>query len=153
MAVDVNSFLDALAAFMVERAAAQTPPVTIAVAKDLWLHEADEASVPAGADGRTKPYSVLVAYNVALPYVPVPVVSVQCRTVGFGNQATFARAVALFNTLLDAEGKPLRMTPVPAASPSYRLNGVDLRGPSLIGRDGKGRPEVVFNVDAKIVKL
>ena len=152
MAIDVNSFLDALGAYMVARAAAQSPPLAIALAADLWLHEAVEADVPQ-ENGRTKPYSVLAAYNVALPYVPVPVVSVQCRTVGFGNQATFARAAALFNTLLDAEGKPLRMTQVPAASPAYRLNGVDLRGPSLIGRDDKGRPEVVFNVDAKIVKL
>jgi hypothetical protein len=153
MAVDWDLFLGTLAAFMAAAAtAAGTAVEYAATPRALWLWEADEEYVP--ADGI---YSVLTRYDGALPYAtPVPTSAVQCRTVGPKNAATIVRAGALFNTLLGADGKPMRMAPVPAspAAALFRVNGIrELRAPGLIGRDEKNRPIVVFNFDAAFVPL
>ena len=104
-----------------------------------------------GAD----PYSVLRIYAGALPWVPVPSLSIQCKTTATTLADGWTQANALFGSLLDGGLRSVRMLSVPAVNggPNYRLNGADPRPPALLGRDERGRGEIVFNFSAEIVKL
>lgn len=143
MALDLVNFHHALATWM----AAQCSPA-LTYPGDLWRNQAPELNAP-------DPYSVLRPYDGQVPWVPVLQISLQIMTVGTGNDACLNRARSLFNTLLDAQGRPLRMQVIPAASggPSYRINGVDPTVPGLIGRQERGRAEVVFNARVKVIAL
>ena len=60
------------------------------------------------------------------------------------------RAQLLHGALTDDDGRPLRM----ASLETFRINGiVNLRGPSVIGRDDKGRVEIVSNFDAEFLAI
>jgi hypothetical protein len=138
MPFDAGNFLDVLAAAIAT--AASLNYANANQPRALWRHAAVEG-------GCTDPYSVLKIYGGSLSFVPVPSCSIQCETIGTGNDATFARAVAVHATLLDGNGRPVRMK----AISGYRLNGIDLRAPGLVGRDDKGRAKVVFNFDVKAI--
>jgi hypothetical protein len=138
MGIDYSSFLIALATWMAGRAGVEFSDTPRA----LWVNVAVE-------EAATDPYSVLRVYGGDLNQVPVPRVSIQCRTVGSSGDAAWARAVALFNTLLDADSAPIRMT---AISSAWRINGVFVTSsPAAIGVDENKRTQWIFNVDVEFV--
>jgi hypothetical protein len=139
MPIDYDNFADRLCAFLAAAAGAAYTSVPRAV----WRHSAVEADA---AD----PYSVVKIYGGEIPWV-----SVQVMTVGTSVAAAFGQAGKLLNGLLDAAGRPMRMVVIQAAgggAAGIRVNAAMPRQPpSLIGRDERGRAEVVFNVDLAVV--
>lgn len=136
MHIDPYNFADKLAAWM----AAAVPIEYAGVPRALWLGQAAEVE-----GSIADPYSVLSVYPGAdLPWVAVPAASIQVKTVG-EDAAAWARAVALFNTLFEADGRPRRNLTLTG----YRVLGfLTPRAPGQIGRDDRRRAEVVFNFDA-----
>jgi hypothetical protein len=153
-----NNFLDELLKAVVVRAAAQTPAVAIAYnavgasplasTAGLWRHKAIEANA---AD----PYTVARIVGTSLPWVPVPACGVQWMTRGSSDEAAWVRGEALFNTLLDGSGRPLRTVPIPQTETAkYRVQSVEFgSGLGVVGVDEKGRGLVVFNTEIKFVPL
>lgn len=141
--IEPETFLTELATFLATAAALQYAGVP----RQLWTGAADESHVPQDGQGRPGVYSELRAYDGSVSTIGLPTAAVQCRTVGYHDGSTKARAHALMNCLLDAEQKkPLRNKTLS----TLRILGVlNLRGPSLTGRDEKGRIEIVFNFDAQ----
>ncbi|MGB7157119.1 MAG: hypothetical protein WBD40_03570 [Tepidisphaeraceae bacterium] len=138
--VSVDNFMGVLAAYMAAAAGVEhagTP-------RALWLYKAVEGPGVCAAT-----WSVLAPYAGAIGYVPVLVSSIQCKTIG-EDQAAIAQAQALYASLLDANGRPLRRKDLAG----HRVLGVmELQAPAVIGRDEKKRAEVVFNFDAQVVAI
>ena len=147
---DFSNFLDALATLM----ASATGLAYATMPRALWRDQAVENS-SANPAICADPYSVLRIYAGALPWVPVPSLSIQCKTTATTLADGWTQANALFGSLLDGGLRSVRMLSVPAVNggPNYRLNGADPRPPALLGRDERGRGEIVFNFSAEIVKL
>lgn len=143
MTVDFHNFLDLLAAYMAgaaQVAYASTP-------RGLWIDRAVEKDAAAV-------YSVLRIYGGAVvPVVPVLSCSIQCMTTGQPS-AAWSQAVKLFGALSDDKGRPLRMKVLSVGGVNkFRINGVDLRMPGSIGTDERGREQVSFNFEARIVPM
>jgi hypothetical protein len=139
MPVDARQFLLQLAPWMASNA---TPAVEFAATpRGLFLWEAVE-------DDAKPVYSVLSIYGGDVAWVGLTTLSIQCTTTGKAA-AAWPQAQALFKTMFDAAGIPVR---------GLLLTGFKVLGftsprvPSHIGQDDKGRSEIVFNVDAQVVK-
>jgi hypothetical protein len=139
MGVDLYNLMDELARFMEARAAVRY----VRTPRELWIHRAIE-----GAECGD-PYAVLTASAGAAAVVPVSSCSVQCMVRGKRAVEAWGMAQRLFDSLCDDHGAPLRM----AALGDYRINGLDLRGLGTIGPDERGREQVVFNADLRVVPL
>ncbi len=151
-ATNIKGFLDELATFIAAGASitfASTP-------RALFIGELVEKDSTLTANSPT-PASVLSVYDGNSPRVPVTTVICQIKTIGLpsANAAALQRAQALHGMLQDANRAPLRMKVLPTSgSPLWRINAIlNLRGPSLSGRDPIGRPQYVSNFDAEIVPL
>jgi hypothetical protein len=142
--IDPYTFLDRLAAHLattLSLAFASTPRV-------LWVGPADEGQVPPDAQGRVGTYTEARPYDGSIDHAGLTTAAVQFRTVGHVEAEVRARAAAIANALLDAQGRPIRRLQLG----DLRLLGVlNLRGPSLVGRDDVGRPEWVVNADCQYV--
>jgi len=153
IAIAFNNFLGALAQFM--GAAADLKFAVLP--RQLWVNQAVETEgAAAGSDPNCgDPYSIFRQYDGDIEQIGVDTIRVQCETTASSNDAGMAQAGALRNTLLDANGRPLRMTAIPAFSggPAYRINAARPRAPGLVRRDERGRGVVVFNVELEIVAL
>ncbi|SRR5690554_4711249 len=143
---DLDNFVERLADFMIERAGAFTPPLSLSrstAPRDIWTHQAYEGVI-GGVQQSAEVYSVLLRYDGGLPQaVPVPWCSIQVTTVGAQLKATLTRAGDLYRTLIDDQGHPLQMADIGGG---FRINGMELSAPAAIGVDDKQRHEVVFNI-------
>jgi hypothetical protein len=139
MAFDLVNFMDSLASFI-----AQATGLSYAnKPRAIWRNQAEEA------DAAT-PFSVLRCYDGSVDFVPLPTPSIQVETIG-SNDAAVNQAVAIYRSLCDANGRPLRMATI---SNRWRINGVkSLRMPGLVGVDEKDRAKVVFNFDCELCEL
>lgn len=157
MIIDVDNFLHSLALWMAGRFAAQAEGGTLlynVANAGLFRHVADEASANADL------YSVLRNYTGGgRGWEAVPVKSIQCLTRGKSSKGALTRAQRLFETLLNAEGRPVQMQTIPAFAPdtttpqvgTWRIVGLDfIQEPGLVSVDERGRADVVFNFDAEI---
>ena len=154
----LDNFLHSLATFIVAQAAALSPPVTLAyqaTPRALWRNLAREADA---AD----PYSTLRFYG-GPPwnrYHPLLRQSVQVQTIGTDDVAALQRSWALFQTLQDAAGRPLRMTVIPGtvadsstANGTWMIVSVDaLQRPGSTSRDDRGRSVVTWNFEIAFYK-
>lgn len=158
-------FLHSLVRFMVERAGAFSPPLQLNYAdhgnaagepRDLWRNNAVE-------ERSANPHSVLRIYGGpgTLKH-PKPVVSVQVRTSGSDDDAALNRAQALFETLLEDDGEPLRMRRITAYNVTqdvpdgeWMLVHVDfLQRPGMVGRDEHTkRAQIVSSFDVGFYRL
>lgn len=145
-AIDPHNFLLALATYLAERTELEhegTP-------RALWAGPAAEADCPQLEDGRVGTYTELRTYDGSVEFIGVATAAIQARTVGHLDADAWAQAAAVANGLLDAQGRPLRMLGLTG----FRLIGVlNLRGPSFVERDDKGRAVIVTNLDAKYIPL
>lgn len=153
-----DNFLHSLCRWMVARAAALSPAVTIsyggASTNQLFRWKADEAA----ADGDL--YSVLAIYGGdGSPLRAKPTPRVQVATHATGNKAGANRAQLLFDLLAADDGSPLRMQQIPGyaaddtADGHWLLVNVDwFQRPGLIGRDDRDRAKFVFNVEIGLQK-
>jgi hypothetical protein len=148
--IDPQNFLHALATAI----AAGLSITYTGSPRTLFIGPADESTVPADSQGRPACYTELRPYFNTIEFVGLPTVSVQARTVGFIEPEARARAAAIANFLLTADGRPKRNVTLPMTlpAPSFRLLGVlNIRGPSYVSRDAKNRPEIVVNFDCQYV--
>jgi hypothetical protein len=148
MFLDLSAFLDRFAAWMASRTSAAT--VYSTTPRGLWIHAAVEGMA-------TNPYSVLAVYGGVYEWVPCGQLSIQCMSIGrptasLGSNAaaTVAMAGALFNTLLDAAGQPVRAISLTGFKIVAALN---LRPPAMVGVDDAGRVRVASNFDISVVPV
>ncbi len=158
MPLPLDDFLHSLARFMVTRAAALSPAVTIpygGATGELFRWEAYEQGNSSGL------YSVLsVVGGPPSAAHPKPTLSIECKTRGSNNKTAVARAEALFETLLEDDGRPIRLRSIDgfaAANDSPNghwilANVVWTQRPGLAGRDQRGRVEVVFKLEVDAYK-
>jgi hypothetical protein len=137
-----------------------TPPLALAYAttpRALWREVVNEQDA---AD----PYSVLRIYGgPPMTWHPLLRMNVQCQTVAsseVGDEAGLERASILFQTLLAADGKPIRMQSIPgfhaadnSADGTWLLHHVDpLQRPGFTGRDDRGRALAGWNFEVGFYK-
>src|SRR3954452_23537776 len=96
--IDAKQFLDELAALMAAAAGITYAAASESAKKDLFRNELVDAVA-------NDPASVLRIYDDAVPFVPADELSIQCMTTGTQNDATHARAIALFQSLFSATTK------------------------------------------------
>lgn len=148
-------FLHSLLTWMVGNAAAFTPAVTlayVATPRQLWRQQADEA---AAAD----PYAVLRTYpGPPLQWSPLAKMNLQVQVTASqtaGDEAGLQLAWVLFQTLVESDGKPVRMRTINGfkaadntADGTYLLHHLDpLQRPGSMFRDDRGRSGWGFNVE------
>ncbi len=143
----IYTFLNALATWM---AAAASPALVYATTpRTLWIGMADEAYVPKDASNRPAPYAVMQAYGGSVQQIGLETTSIQIKCVGYGDSATLNLAQSLYQTLLDGNDRPARNV-IFGTSPQWRVLGfLNIRPPSIVSRDEKGRPEVRINFDVQ----
>lgn len=145
---DFDILLRSLAAYMAGAASLAYTGTPRAV----WAHAAVDRDAAAV-------YSVLRQFGGAVPWVPVAEAEVQVRTTALNGNVTgaFAQATALFGSLFDASGRPLRNAMIlTSATPGagIRLNAADCRQPpGFVDFDDRGRANVVFNFTVKAVPV
>lgn len=159
--LDLNDFLHSLAKFMVGRAAAFAPSVTIAYAgtpRQIWRDKVNE-------DFAADPYATLRIYpGPPLTWHPLPRLSLQVQAVGTDDAAALAFAWTLFQTLIEDDGKPLRMRQIDgfkaaddsSSDGTYMIVSIDpLQRPGFTGRDDstRGRALATFNCEIGFYRL
>lgn len=154
-AIDPNNFLHSLATFMATGASLAYGSGSV---RALWRNQVVEK---AGGITAADPASWLVIYGgPASNWDPQARRTIQCGTVGTGQDLTLRQAQRLFETLLDAEGHPLRMKVITglnatsgAADGQWTLVSVDLlQAPGLVGVDERNRPRAIFNFEVGFFK-
>jgi hypothetical protein len=161
-AISPANFAHSLARYMVDRASSFRPPVVLRYAeadipRDLYRNRAIE-----GEHTTDALYSVLRQTGGPNTYrYPQARFSFQVHTVATVTDDGLDRAQALFETLCDGLGQPLRMTEIAAYRAAddgveglYRIVAVDfLNRPGLVGVDERGRANVSFNFDVGFYRL
>lgn len=156
----LEDFLHSLCTWMVGSAAAFTPPVAIAYAAAPRTLTRTIAKEEPGGANVTDPYAVLRIYG-GPPFEqwhPLCRQDVQCQAVsseGKGDEAGLALVWTLFQTLLDATGKPIRMATISgfkaadnSTDGTYLVHHVDPKQrPGFTGRDERGRALATFNFE------
>jgi len=163
MYVNLPNFQHSFAKWIVTRAAALTPALTLnymgANPRSLWVNRALEGQT-------TDTYHTLRIYGgPPANNDPQPRVSMQARTRSVGDEALIG-SMQLFATLLNADGTALRMTEFAgftaptevaagdAADGHWRIVAIDfLQRPGLIPTNEQGRDDAVFNFDMGIYKI
>jgi hypothetical protein len=143
MPFSYDTFLDELIA----RTAAAASLEYAATPRAIWKSEAVEGSNALGQFA-ADPYSVLRLYAGGREFLPVYKPAIQVMTVGTSPAAAWAQCQAIFDSLIDAGGLPLRMVSLT----HYRILGVFLRPLISLGKDERGRSRVAFNFDCDAVK-
>lgn len=145
--IDFDLFLQSLAKFM----AAEAEVEHESAPRALWLYDLVESSSTL-QESPPSPASVLNSYGGSIGYVPVPHLLVQCETTGLAGdkQSAMTRAQLLHGTLLNENGRPLRMQTIEG----FRINGIlNLQPPTPVEMDGNDRLIVIFNFECEFVPL
>lgn len=156
MITNVDNFLHSLIKWMAAQAAAQTPTLSLpyeqASGNALFRNAGSD-------DFAAAPYSVLQIYGGPAGNDALPRLSVQVETIGT-ETAALTRAYQVFELLLAADHRPLRMQTITgyqaadnSADGTWRIVAVDLLGrPGKAGKFDDTRVRVVFNFDIGFVK-
>jgi hypothetical protein len=149
MAVNVNNFVHSLALQL----ASATSLAYATAPRAIWRHRAIE-------DQAADPYSVLRVYGGSpLMWHPLPRLSLQVWTLGTSDDAALAQAQRLAEAFTDTDSLPRHgwvfagQSTAGSTDGTWRIVSCDiLQRPGLVGRDDRGRAEVVFNVDLGFLK-